>query len=615
MARLEGRQEGGKARDRLSRGGLELPHPRVPRLWVVHREGLVGPPGRIDPRHGIRALRERLVVLEGVGGIVGGADDRHLELLEEAQGREGILLQEGARALEDLPGRPRGEQGLDPEGPLQLHVRPVVERVPQGLGHGGGPGLELLEVRGVSGDEPLGHPVRAHGPPLVVVAVQPGLGERAEAVVARHLLGRQVAVVVHDGQVAGVAVEELGRDVALEQEVVVHEAGFGHDLSVLRGMGAGPVTRERPGPRCLRNGRGRRPPPGCDDPRVRRTGAAGSRGSRQGEILEGGAMASHVGHRRRMGGGVGARLLAHELEPGGAEVGRGDAVLLNGHRPLGAGELDLSRVARPGGGRGLEGGEGTASKLEGGHEGVFAFDGVLQVGRAGEHAVDVPHQPEKQVHGVDALIDDGAPAVESAGAAPARARVVLGRPPPLHPRRGQEEAPQGPVVDGLPQAHEARREAVLEEEAELHPGRVASLDERIGALHGHVDGLLREHVQALAGRRDALRGVKAGGASDQHQIEGAVPQERLRVGVGDGPMTRGQRPGPLRVLPGDRGDPQALDLAGRPGVGVADVAATQDADVEHSRHRLLEGEGHAALRSLHRLAALDHDAELVGTRG
>ena len=134
-----------------------------------------------------------------------------------------VLLQPLVGAVEGRPRGGGGEERLDAERPAQLHVRPVVERVAEGVRDRAGPGLELLPVGGVARAEALGHPVRAHRPPLVVVALQPDLGDRAEAVVGRHQLGREVAVVVDDRQVPGDAVVEVPRGLRLQQEVVVDE--------------------------------------------------------------------------------------------------------------------------------------------------------------------------------------------------------------------------------------------------------------------------------------------------------------------------------------------------------------------------------------------------------
>ena len=100
---------------------------------VLDEHGLVRPPGREDLRVGVLPLREPRVGLERVRGVVGAADDRHAELLQEAHRREAVLLAAARWPGRRSPGRWRGEERLDAERPAQLHVRPVVERVAEGV--------------------------------------------------------------------------------------------------------------------------------------------------------------------------------------------------------------------------------------------------------------------------------------------------------------------------------------------------------------------------------------------------------------------------------------------------------------------------------------------------
>ena len=103
----------------------------------------------------------------------------------------------------------------------------MVERVAEGLGDDVGPGLELLVGRGLPGDVGFGDPGCAHGPPFVVVALQPEGVEVGEAAVVGHVGGRKVVVVINDGLVRGdLVIEALGGGV-VEQEVVGDE---GHGL-------------------------------------------------------------------------------------------------------------------------------------------------------------------------------------------------------------------------------------------------------------------------------------------------------------------------------------------------------------------------------------------------
>ena len=79
-------------------------------------------------------------------------------------------------------------------------MRPMVQRVAHGVGHGFGPFLELLPVGGIAGYEMFVHAVGAERAPFVVVALQPDPGQIGEDMIVGHILGREVAVIVYDGQ-------------------------------------------------------------------------------------------------------------------------------------------------------------------------------------------------------------------------------------------------------------------------------------------------------------------------------------------------------------------------------------------------------------------------------
>ena len=76
---------------------------------------------------------------------------------------------------------------------------------------------------GVAGDEIFVYAVRAHLAPFVVVAAEPHLRDVLPALVRGDLGRRQVAVVVDDGHVLGVAVVEFPRGLGREKKVVVDE--------------------------------------------------------------------------------------------------------------------------------------------------------------------------------------------------------------------------------------------------------------------------------------------------------------------------------------------------------------------------------------------------------
>ncbi len=88
---------------------------------------------------------------------------------------------------------------FDAEGVFQLQVRPVIERISKTARHGLRPSLELLVVTCIAGDIFFRHAVSPHRPPLVMVAVEPGLGYIIEPMVGGDKIGRQVTVIVVNG--------------------------------------------------------------------------------------------------------------------------------------------------------------------------------------------------------------------------------------------------------------------------------------------------------------------------------------------------------------------------------------------------------------------------------
>ena len=104
----------------------------------------------------------------------------------------------------------------------------MVQRIADGEGDRLGVSQEFVIIVSVSGDPLLGDAVAAHGPPLVVVAVQPELGEIFSGFVFTDLLGAEVAVVVDDGLLFRKVVVEHFRCVIQEHEVLIQK--LFHDI-------------------------------------------------------------------------------------------------------------------------------------------------------------------------------------------------------------------------------------------------------------------------------------------------------------------------------------------------------------------------------------------------
>ena len=184
---------------------------------------------------GARVARVPLVRLEIVDRIVGAAHHDHAVLLEQALRGEVVLGQAAVAVVVDLArGVGTEELVLHAERKLQLEMRPVIERVAERVGDRAGPGLELVPVGRVAGDQALGHAVGAHRAPFVVIALEPDLGQRLEPVIVGDLVGRQVAVIVDDRLRPRELFVEIDRDRRIEQEIVVEKPLHGRVRPSLR---------------------------------------------------------------------------------------------------------------------------------------------------------------------------------------------------------------------------------------------------------------------------------------------------------------------------------------------------------------------------------------------
>ena len=226
------------------------------------------------------------------------------------------------------------------------------------------------------------------------------------------------------------------------------------------------------------------------------------------------------------GGGRGALIF---VEGGGssggrgiAEIGADDAVVLEDDIAFGAGNFDAARIAGMGGSGDMENAKGAAGEFEDGSSRVFGFDFVKKGAGASFHSNDITEEPEKQVDSVDALIDQGATAIERECPAPARIGVVLRRAIPLHTGVDDERPAEKALIEPVFELANVGLHAVLKNDAELDIGFFCGVDEGVGARGADFDRLFREDVKAMAGGGDALLSVEAGWASDDDEIHGAM---------------------------------------------------------------------------------------------
>src|SRR5512146_922844 len=99
-------------------------------------------------------------------------------------------------------------------------MSPVVERIAEGIRNRAGPRHELVDVRGVSGDETLWNAIGPHGAPLIVIAFEPDFVEVVEAPFFGYVLGWEMTVIVDDRLGFGILVIELLRFLGMEKKIL-----------------------------------------------------------------------------------------------------------------------------------------------------------------------------------------------------------------------------------------------------------------------------------------------------------------------------------------------------------------------------------------------------------
>ena len=222
-------ERGDEPRKRIGTTAGGLREPTGPGL---HAMRFVHPCRRVGAESGHDLRREcvagdSLVPLQAVGGVVGRADHFDVHPPENAPGGEVARGQLPVGLVPDPLGGCVVEQVVDPKVAAQLQMRPVEERIAERVRHGLGPRLEFLPRGGGAGDPLLGDAVGPHGPPLVVVAVEPDGVEVFKPPIFRDVARAQVAVVVDDRLPRRDLVIEGGRRVTGEQERVVAEGHRG----------------------------------------------------------------------------------------------------------------------------------------------------------------------------------------------------------------------------------------------------------------------------------------------------------------------------------------------------------------------------------------------------
>ena len=121
----------------------ELVDPRIEYIRLMRIHDAIGAERRINLRRQA-GCGNLLVIRERIRGIVGGADRPDAEFAQDAFGAELRRLQRLVRPVPHAVCRLLVQQLIDAEVPFQLEVGPVIERIPQRMGHRLRPRLKFL---------------------------------------------------------------------------------------------------------------------------------------------------------------------------------------------------------------------------------------------------------------------------------------------------------------------------------------------------------------------------------------------------------------------------------------------------------------------------------------
>lgn len=255
-----------------------------------------------------------------------------------------------------------------------------------------------------------------------------------------------------------------------------------------------------------------------------------------------------------------------------------DAVVFDADGAIFAGDFESSGEAWGAGGAGGEGAHGAVGKADDGGDGVFHFDVVDPGLGKGVDGDGIAHEHEELVDDVDALVHEGAAAVEFPGAAPAAVGVVFRGAEPVDMGVGEEQTAEATLADGLQDALDAAAEAHLKDAAEDDVVVLAGIDDGIGALEGNFEGFFAEDVFAVVGGLDGEFEPGAAGGGENDGIDVISGEQVIEALSVVGAELLSEVSGAFGYLVVDSGDVAALDVADCLGVHIGDAAGADDAE-------------------------------------
>ena len=248
-------------------------------------------------------------------------------------------------------------------------------------------------------------------------------------------------------------------------------------------------------------------------------------------------------------------------------------------------DADLGREAGRGPASGGTGERGTAAVGEFDPAGrdIFDFDtGVGDEPRGGGDALGRTEEPEKKVHGVDALVHHGAAAIEGEGATPGGGIIIGLGAPPWDERAGQGELAEAAGLKGGFERDRARAESAGQDAGDRHAGLRAGRGEFVAAGEGDFEGLLDDHVFTSLGAGEGRTEVIAAGRAEADDVYIGIRQKRLgRLGQRDAVLGREVMSLGWRTVIG-RDELHAGDLRERFRMELGDHAGSPDAETKRS---------------------------------
>ena len=168
------------------------------------------------------------MMLKIIGGIVGGAHNFHVKLLQNCV-RGQLLRKQSIGALPDSGGRGFIQKIRNAEISLQLEMGPMIERVAQRVGNGSCPSQKFFIGRSVPGDVVLRDAIGPQGAPFVMVSLQPDFPEIPKPTVSGNVLRRKMTVVVENRLRNGELMIKMARGIVREKKIFGEKASHGQE--------------------------------------------------------------------------------------------------------------------------------------------------------------------------------------------------------------------------------------------------------------------------------------------------------------------------------------------------------------------------------------------------